>query len=359
MNGPVAVIGAGNGGLAFAAFLGLAGLDVRLYDTDPAVLRPLSEQGGVHLLQEDGDSFVKISMTTTDLDAALAGCRWVMVATPASSHRAVAEAIAPLLEPGCTVVLNPGRTGGALEVHDVLRQACRSKDVVVAETQTLLFACRKEGTGAVRIHGRKARVPVAALPGVATAAAVALLGTVFPEFVAASNVLETSLMNIGAMFHPLPMLCNLGRVESDERGFAYYREGITPSVAAIIEQLDAERLAVAAAFGIKLPRAVDWLTSAYGISATTLYEAIQATPAYAAIKAPREVMVRYITEDVPTGLVPLAALGSLAGVPTPAMDAIVHLAGCATGSDFRHAGRTLTRLGLDGLSKVELLALIG
>ncbi len=359
MSGPVAVIGAGNGGLAFAAFLGLAGLDVRLYDIDPAILRPLVEQGGVRLVQESGEAFVPIGTITTDLNAALADCRWVMVATPATSHGVVAEAIAPLLGAGSTIVLNPGRTGGALEVRDVLRRVRANDDIVVAEAQTLLFACRKDGAGAVRIHGRKARVPVATLPGGASAATVALLGTAFPEFVAVGNVLETSLMNIGAMFHPLPMLCNLGRVESDERGFAYYREGISPSVAAMIERLDAERLAVAAAFGLKLPRAIDWLATAYGIVKTTLYDAIQATPAYAEIRAPREVMVRYLTEDVPTGLVPMAALGSLAGVPTPAMDAIIHLAGWATGRDYWDAGRTLAKLGLAGRSQAELLALVG
>lgn len=356
MSRAVAVIGAGNGGLAFAAYLARAGCDVRLYDNNPEVLRPMAAQGGVRLLADGGEAFERFALVTDNLGAALEDAAWVMVATPATSHAAVAEAAAPLAAPGCTFVLNPGRTGGALEARHIFDRLRPDGGITVAETQTLLFACRKPDDGSVLIHGRKARVPVAALPAAGTEAAVALLRTVFPEFAPARNVLETSLMNIGAMFHPLPMLCNLGRVETDRRGFAYYREGISASVAALIGGLDTERLAVAAAYGVKAASAVDWLAEVYGIRQPSLYEAIQATPAYAAIQAPATASVRYLTEDVPTGLVPLAALGRLAGVATPLMDAVIHLAGVVAGADYRQTGRGLARLGLDGFTAERLIA---
>ena len=359
MSGAVAVIGAGNGGLAFAAFLARAGLDVRLFDNDPEVLRPLAVGGCVRLLSDGAESFEKLGLVTQDLAAALAGVRWVMVATPATSHAAVAEAVAPLAEDGCKVVLNPGRTGGALEVRYIFDRLRPNNDITVAEAQTLLFACRKPDGATVQIHGRKARVAVAALPAAATDPTVELMRTVFPEFTPARSVLETSLMNIGAMFHPLPMLCNLGRVESDRQGFAYYLEGISPTVAALIERLDGERIAVAAALGLELARAVDWLAEVYGVRKYCLYEAIQLTPAYAAIRAPGAARVRYLTEDVPTGLVPLAALGELVGVPTPTMNAVIHLAGMVTGTDYTQSGRNLARLGLEGFSRERLLAYAG
>ncbi len=61
-------------------------------------------------------------------------------------------------------------------------------------------------------------------------------------------------------------------------------------------------------------------------------------------------------EDVGFGLVPIAALGELAGVKTPTIDALIQLAGIATATDFRADGLTLDRMGLaqcsvDGLAK--------
>jgi opine dehydrogenase len=64
---------------------------------------------------------------------------------------------------------------------------------------------------------------------------------------------------------------------------------------------------------------------------------------------------RYVHEDVGYGLVPLAALGRLAGVATPTIDALIQLAGLAVGIDYTRDGLTLERLGLAGKSPSELL----
>ena len=64
--------------------------------------------------------------------------------------------------------------------------------------------------------------------------------------------------------------------------------------------------------------------------------------------APRRLDARYVTEDVPFGLVPLAELGRLAGVPTPIALGLAHVASAALGRDFFAEGRTLARMGLEG-----------
>ena len=43
--------------------------------------------------------------------------------------------------------------------------------------------------------------------------------------------------------------------------------------------------------------------------------------------SPQSVTHRYITEDVPYLLVPLSEMGKMVKVPTPTIDAIIHLAG--------------------------------
>ena len=131
----------------------------------------------------------------------------------------------------------------------------------------------------------------------------------------------------------------------------------------MIEKLDTERLAVAAAMGLTLPTVVEWLASSYGVVAQTLYEAMQIAENYKGIGAPRLASLeakkglRYVTEDVPTGLVPVSELGKKFGVKTPAIDTIINLADILFDTDFRATGRNLDQLGLRNLSPEEIIAL--
>jgi opine dehydrogenase len=53
----------------------------------------------------------------------------------------------------------------------------------------------------------------------------------------------------------------------------------------------------------------------------------------------------------------MSALGAAAGVPTPAIDALVAVVGNMTGRDFT-AERTLERLGLSGMGAAEIVRVI-
>ena len=71
---------------------------------------------------------------------------------------------------------------------------------------------------------------------------------------------------------------------------------------------------------------------------------------------PRALESRYITEDVPYALCLMASIGREVEVPTPTIEAMIHLAGIATGTDYRREGRTLASFGLDGVGRDGLLA---
>ena len=68
----------------------------------------------------------------------------------------------------------------------------------------------------------------------------------------------------------------------------------------------------------------------------------------ATIKSPSSLDHRYVHEDVGYGLVPLAAFGKLAGVPTPTIDALINLSLLSLGIDYAKDGLTLEKLGLEG-----------
>ena len=55
---------------------------------------------------------------------------------------------------------------------------------------------------------------------------------------------------------------------------------------------------------------------------------------------------RYITEDVPQGLVLLESLGGLLNVKTTVCSALIDIASACLNTDFRKNGRTVERLGI-------------
>ena len=116
----IAVIGAGNGGQTFAGYLSMVGYETCLYDIDVEKIETLMKLGGIQL-EGRLNGFGKIGCFTTDIAKAVKNAEIIMVTTVANAHRAVAISMAPYLEDGQVVVLNPGRTCGALVFKQTLK----------------------------------------------------------------------------------------------------------------------------------------------------------------------------------------------------------------------------------------------
>ncbi len=361
MNGElkITIIGAGHGGKAMAADLAIRGHAVRLYNRTYENIQTIAARGGIELELETGSQELgPIHTVTDDMARALDGAHLIMVVVPASGHRDIAEACAPHLVDGQIVVLNPGRTGGALEFRHVLAEAGCTAEIIIAETETFLFASRSNGPAQAQIFRRKNTVPLAALPSTHTQTVLDVLQEVYPQFIAAQNVLHTSLNNMGAVFHPALVLLNAGWIEATGGDFEFYIDGVTPSTALILERLDRERVTVATAMGIRAQTACEWLSRAYSAHGNNLFEAMHDNPGYKGITAPRTLRHRYIFEDVPYSLVPIAELGRRFGVDVWGMESMIQLACVIDGTDYRHRGRTLERMGLVGLSLPEIARLV-
>ncbi|OQA42708.1 MAG: Opine dehydrogenase [Chloroflexi bacterium ADurb.Bin325] len=355
-NAHYTVIGSGHGGRAMAAHLALMGFPTTLFNRTPERVTAIRLRGGIDLERNDGlpGGFGRLARVTSDYAEAAADADIIMVVTPSSAHRDVAQGCAPHLRDGQIVVLNPGRTCGAIEFAKVLRDhGCRAA-VTVAEAGTFIYASRSDGPAQARIFRVKEAVPLAALPAIRTQAVLDALQPAYPQFIDGGNVLKTSLDNMGAIFHPALTLLNAGWIEATHGDYQFYIEGVTPSVARILEALDRERLTVAAALGVRAQSALEWLQMAYNATGNDLNEAIHNQPGYYGIQAPPTLNHRYIFEDVPMSLVPLAALGQRFGVSVRAMDAIIRLACIVHRTDYWRRGRTLDRLGIEQWSVCEL-----
>lgn len=351
------IIGGGNGGQAFAGLLAIKGYEVKLFDIFVDKVSEIEKQCGI-MLEGAVKGFGALKLVTADIQLALEDTDIIMVVAPAIAHKKIAEDCAPYLCDGQIIILSPGATGGALEFRKVLNDERCLAEVTIAETDTLLFACRSHRPGHVFIYGIKDTLKVAALPAIKTEVVLNELNKPFPQFKAAKNILETSLGNLNIILHPLPTLLNTNRIDNGEE-FLYYMDGITPTIAQLLEKLDKERIAIGNALGLILTPATEWLQEKYNIDEKEqLYEVVQNNKSYRDIIGPASLNTRYIWEDIPMGLVPISSLGKVLNIPTPIFDLTIKLGEHLINEKVVTNGRTLENLGILNLNKQQILDLV-
>ena len=350
------VIGAGHGGKAMAAHLALMGFPVTLFNRTSENVAAIKARNAIQLNSYEAGphGLAQLALVTSDMAEALESAEIIMVVVPSSAHADIARMVAAHLHDGQIVLLNPGRTGGAMEFAKVLTDEGCTADVTLAEAETFIYASRSDGPAEARIFRIKDAVPLAALPATRTKKVLDALETAYPQFIDGENVLHTGLNNMGAVFHPALTLLNAGRIESTLGEFQFYIDGVTPAVGRVLEVLDRERVTVASALGIRARTGLEWLKMAYDATGEDLAEAIHNQPGYRGIMAPRTLHHRYLFEDVPMSLVPMAALGQRYGVSVRGMDSIIRLACFVHRTDYWRQGRTLDKMGIEQWSVSEL-----
>lgn len=341
----ILIIGAGNGGLAFGAKLLEKGVVVNLYDKYKKVISPIQQNENNITLIKDGKrrKDFKFNLVTSNLRKAVNGMKYIFVVVPAFAHKAIAHELVKYVSENQIIVLHPGRTGGALEFKNVFSK--RMKSNIIAETETLLYACRKSNQTEINIYGVKKSVGISTIPQKASQEVTNQINKLLPYFHNSRTIISTSLSNIGAIFHPVPFLFNLPRVENKER-FKFYHEGITPSIANLLESLDEERVNIGQSFGVNLRSAKQWLNENYNVNGSSLYESIQLNRSYKDIFAPTEVYSRYVMEDIPMSIIPMKEIAKLTNLKTPIMDSIIYLASNLYKIDFKSKARTIESMGL-------------
>ena len=89
-----------------------------------------------------------------------------------------------------------------------------------------------------------------------------------------------------------------------------------------------------------------------------LYDMLHNAECYKGIKGPKSLKVRYLLEDIPYNLRSLQALGQIAKIKTPVIDAVCTLGETLVGGDMDE-GYTLKTLGLsEDMTVDEFLKLV-
>lgn len=353
----ITVIGCGNGAFATAADLSYRGYEVTLYvqEAHKKNFDAIRDSKTILCTGKGPNGPVKIHEVTNDVEVAMKDPDLIIPVLPSFAHEDVAKTIAPYIKKGDKIFLSPGSTGGALVFAKVFRDFGKLDGVKLAEVHTLPYTARRVGADGVNISLITKVMYFAAFPAKYNQEMYDLIHPIYPNLQMMADVLETGLNNGNGTTHPAPVVLNAGKIEYYKKHY-HYKEGITPSVGNVVQLIDDERKNICRAFGYQQIDIKDRLYQmGYCPRKDTVYACIQgSTDIFLPLEGPNDLNGRYLVEDGPYTLVCMASVAKIVGVQTPLMDSVVNLAAALKGEDYWTIGRTLEKIGLDGMTKEEI-----
>lgn len=361
------------------------------------VLDAINQSGGLYLERPENSNhevskFVPIgnSIITSDINTLVCKSDVIIISLPSTFH---VNAIKEMNDAGLSkrkipVILSPSRSFASPYLWQIL-----GEHYPIVCFSTCPYSCKAPKSNVSLIKRRK-RTFVASLEGEIDSHQVDIVRELFPQAALTRIPALTSLNNIGAVFHCTTYLMNydeINRCKQEGKVFSFYMDGIAarPDVGAALEEIDQTRLHIAEKLGIRTfglkenPRediwrkltnalraledesaddidilrrirkeftefldacvvsAPHWLDITYGVvrkEGEPLSQAIGRTPTYQKNSVPQE---RYMTEDIPTGLVVYEALAKLLDVECSKCTEMIDLYDMITRKDIRSVGRNL------------------
>lgn len=353
----IAVLGGGNGGHTMAADLTRKGYEVFFCETPEFKenFRSTLERQAIEYIDEWGrKEIVKIAKVTIDFEETIKGARYIMMCVPAIGSDLFFNAIMPYLENGQTVIKWSGNFS-ALSFFNMMKQKGMKKNIILAEGHTLPWGCRMVAPATVQVMVWVVKILFSVLPAKKINTVVKDIEKMYPV-VAAENVLSTSLNNLNPVIHPVGTILNAGWIDTVGKEFYFYRDGNTISISRGIKAIYEEYIRVADAVGASMteyPEEDFWKKSS--IMSTFSRAVFDKEGATAKISGPSSVRSRYITEDIPYGLVPVSKLANKFNVKTPVIDSVIEIASVINQADYRKEGVSLEKLGIADYNKEELV----
>lgn len=333
----IAVLGGGNSGYAVSAYFTHLGHSVNLYKR--SFKRDQTEYGYEMTIHGIFDFKCKINMVTSDLDKALKDVQIVFLCIPAYCQEVFFdELLDSLKETGnmdVYTVLMPDNYG-CLVLDDKLKKRNMSDYKRVLSLGSSLFASRAINDRNVDLKGIKSEIIVSSIYPEVIEDGADILNKAIDIFVKGKNIFEVNLSNMNPVVHTAITVMNAAKLENTKGEFDFYREGITPAVARVIEKVDMERMEIAKAMEVEAETLMDYVEHVYGFRKDNLYETLSESFVHTRANGPASLESRYITEDIPYGLMPLAAMGRSFKINTEAIDSLIVLGKIASGKVFSH-----------------------
>jgi len=373
----ITIVGAGNAGSACAFMAAEAGHKVTILKTSSQVthdahFETMVKNKGVYCIdntttghftnsEEDAKkSFQPLALITRDPKAAIASADVVMVFIQTTYHEALAKKIALYFKDNQLVMLIPGYASSIF-----YRQYCPNSPIF-AEGESTPNDARIVEPGTVKVLFKNVRNALSFFPASRSTKGMAIASRLFPAYNInknniRQNIFDSALHNPNIIVHTIglyvmyPMLEYCAKHHPDEVPYMY-RDALSTEMAwLMIEKLDAEKMSVLAALGCKPIPYLEACLFRNEHDLTQDPRAVFESYKLSSPPGPYSFDNRYITEDVPMGLVLLASLGDKLGVKVPECHRLIEMSGGILSRDFYKEGRTLASLGIDKLTKEQLL----
>ncbi|MFG5776406.1 NAD/NADP octopine/nopaline dehydrogenase family protein [Comamonas sp. J-3] len=325
----VGIVGTGGIALGSAVWMFHRGHDVSLWSP---------RGGGADLLREQAlnstgvlEASVHVEVASTAEELTL-GKDVLLIAVPVNWHRTVMDSLVPHLKAGQLVIVSSMSSLSALYLYEAALE--RGIPISVASFGTTVLTARRQDGANVKIMTRRTSLGVSCLPRSSQDAALAACEALFGSgFTLDENALASALTNINPVAHGPLALFNWTRIERGENWPQYHF--MTPRVAAVITQLDSERRAVANAFGLQVRTIERHFAQSFNTESEQLSDiASELHRMRGGPPGPTDTQTRFLSEDIPYGLVFTLALSHVAQVPAPATEATAAMAGLIVGEDF-------------------------
>jgi len=341
MNEMIAVIGAGNGGCAIAAHLVLQGHKVNLYEIPELAdkFKPLVEKKEIIISGKAENGVATLNMATTDIKEAISGVETIIVTIPAFGYKHIAELLTPELTDGQLVAFIPGAFATIYCLEEMNKRSI-DVDVTFAEAVTLPYAARLISRNEVTIAGTTLILPVGVFPAKRKEPVIKKLQQYYPEIIGCQDILDVALNNLNPVVHPAPAILSTSSVEKPD--FYLYRDGITDSVKRVMIAMDKERIEVRKACGINTPHYGYHQFEPFAVFEDYFGKESLVETGYK-LKGPSNMKDRYITDDVPYGLVFYSTVGKKVGVKTPICDAFINLASAINEENYWETGANIEK----------------
>jgi len=358
---PIAILGGGNGAHMMAGDLTLAGYRVKLYEYPDFAdnIKTTLEKKVIKVEGIGRTGVAELYGVTTDIKVAIEEVELINVVVPAFGHSLFFNELIPQLKEEQTVVIWAGNFGSLL-LQKMLKEQRPDLKITIAEVNSLPYGTRLKAPGEVELALLANQVVLATLPASKTNDLVEKLKQLFPMLKPSDSVLSAGFSNPNPICHPPGSLLNVGRIQYSGGDFYMYREGVTEAVARVTKKIYEETVALGKALGVEVLHYDDREFRTPGtIMAPATFEApFDTLTIIGNIKGPKSIHDRYITEDLPFSLVLMSQLGDKVGVETPVIDSIINIGSVVCNENFWETGRTLSALGLEDLSKEEIIKLV-
>ncbi len=327
----IAILGGGNAGFALAGFFSYLGHTVNLYKKSLLINQKTSNYEIFSKGKLEFQS--RINLVTSSIEEALKGAELIFITVPAYHHDALFDEMIDFLNQDSTVYLMPDNYGCFLLKKKLIAKGLGQYRKILS-LNSVLFACRQIDYNTIVIRGIKNNIKVSSIYGEIVDEGLSLLNAIYPMFVKSSEVIDVQLSNMNPIVHTATTLMNTGWIEKTEGNFDFYSEGISSSVANVIESIDNERIELGKKLGFDLDSLLVNMQKLYNSTEKSLYSALTKSFIHTKDKGPASLDTRYINEDIPYGLMPMSALGKRLKIQTKAIDTVISLAEITTRKKF-------------------------